>query len=72
VDTLIRSLGLSDEAAIEADEDFDADLETGFGVEATSAADLADERRAILERLARREMSAEDAAAALRELGAGS
>jgi hypothetical protein len=72
VDTLIRSLGLSDEAAVEADEDFDADLETGFGEAATSAADLADERRAILERLARREMSAEDAAAALRELGPGS
>lgn len=67
VDALIRSLGLSDETA-EADADFGA----GF-TDATSPAgdpiDAAAERRSILERLARREMSAEEAAVALREIG---
>jgi hypothetical protein len=35
-------------------------------------ADLAAERRAILERLSKREIAADEAAAALRELGGGS
>src|SRR5688572_16578495 len=71
VDALIRSLGLSDGAAADADDDFDADVADAFD-EPPADAGLADERRAILERLARREMSADAAAAALRELGSGS
>lgn len=67
LDALVRTLGLADgeagatalaeEPAVEADTD-------------TDATDVSAERREILERLARREMSAEDAAAALRTLGA--
>jgi hypothetical protein len=38
---------------------------------ADTAADVAAERRTILERLARREIAADEAAAALRELGEG-
>ena len=67
VDALIRSLGLSD-GPIEPEADFG----TGFGddvEEPALEADPAQARRAILERLARREISAEDAATALRELG---
>jgi hypothetical protein len=73
VDALIRSLGLSEGSAGEAD-DFDADFADGFDDTPATApdTDLAVERRAILERLARKEMSADDAAAALRELGSGS
>ena len=63
VDALVRALGLADGAA----SDVDADLEDDQRHAATP--DAADERRAILERLARREISAEDAAAALRSLG---
>ncbi|CAN5277735.1 DUF2089 domain-containing protein [soil metagenome] len=59
VDALIRSLGLSDGTS-EADDDFDA----GFA----DAPDPASERRSILERLARKEINAEDAASALRDL----
>jgi hypothetical protein len=66
VDALIRSLGLSD-GPIGTDEDFGADF--GGGEQPALETDPADARRAILERLARREISAEDAAAALRELG---
>jgi hypothetical protein len=67
VDALIRSLGLSD-GPVEADADFGSDF--GDDVEEPALeTDPADARRAILERLARREISAEDAAAALRELG---
>src|SRR5687768_13663697 len=67
VDALIRSLGLSD-GPIEPEADFG----TGFGDDAEEPAleaDPAQARRAILERLARREISAEEAATALRELG---
>jgi hypothetical protein len=76
VDALIRSLGLSEGSAGDADDDFDADFTDGFGdapqPDAAPGSDLAAERRAILERLARKEMSADAAAAALRELGSGS
>jgi hypothetical protein len=68
VDTLIRSLGLSDDEVTDADDDFDADLAEGFTNEPVRG-DVAAERRAILERLARREIGAEDAATALRDLG---
>jgi len=59
VEALLRALGLADEAdAPDGDESLD---EPG--------ADIAAERRSILERLARREMSADEAADALRALG---
>ncbi len=70
VDALIRSLGLS-EGSSEADDDFGAGFADGFAEE-TDGADPAAERRSILERLARKEISAEDAAAALRGLETGS
>ncbi len=63
VDALIRSLGLSD-GTPEADDEFGA----GFAERASDARDPATERRSILERLARKEISAEDAASALRDL----
>ena len=76
VDALIRSLGLADGAAADGDEDFDAGFEDGFAESAADEArgtddDLAAQRRDILERLARKEISADEAAAKLRELGAG-
>jgi hypothetical protein len=67
VDALIRSLGLSD-GPIEADAAFGTDFDADFDGPSHQT-DPADARRAILERLARKEISAEDAAAALRELG---
>ena len=69
VDALIRSLGLADGAA-ETDDDFGADFADGFSDQA-DAPDPAAERRTILERLARKEITAEEAAAALREPGTG-
>ena len=71
VDALIRSLGLSEGPVGDADDDFGADFADGFD-EAPPDADLAGQRRDILERLARKELSADAAAAALRELGTGS
>ena len=56
VESLLRALGLADGDEPTTDEPVD---------------DVATERRAILDRLARHEMSAEDAAAALRALGDG-
>jgi len=68
VDALVRALGLADGADEgAADDDFEVDLG-----DATAATDAAAERRSILERLARREIGADEAAAALRGLGAGS
>lgn len=63
IEALLRALGLAegDEAAPE--EPLEADAPN------PSSDDEADERRAILDRLARREISAEDAAEALRALG---
>ena len=66
VDGLVRALGLADGPATDA---LDADL--ADEPEATSSVDAADQRREILERLAKRELSAEDAAAALRSLVGG-
>ena len=59
VDALLRALGLGD--AVEPDQETDIDGEP--------MPDAGARRREILERLARRELSAEDAAAALRSLG---
>ncbi|HEY7525983.1 MAG TPA: DUF2089 domain-containing protein [Candidatus Limnocylindria bacterium] len=69
VDALVRALGLADGSeadaiAVEADE-----AEPMEDASATKAdSDAAAERRAILERLSRREIGADEAAAALREL----
>jgi hypothetical protein len=68
VESLLRALGLADgdaPAPIEDDEPVAADAPNP----STDAA--ADARHAILERLARREISADDAAAALHALGQG-
>lgn len=62
VDALLRALGLGDGAPVETDDD------NGDTDEADSAADTAADRRSILERLARKEISAEEAAVALRGL----
>ena len=69
VDALVRALGLADGDEGEAEID-----EADAIAEAPEApdADLAAERRAILERLSKREIAADEAAAALRELGGGS
>jgi hypothetical protein len=72
VDALIRSLGLAEGGG---DADYEAELDEDLEADApgqAAAGDPAEARRAILERLARREMSADDAATALRELSAGS
>jgi hypothetical protein len=68
VDALVRALGLGDadtepldEAAVAGDPS-----DAGPGTE-----DQAEQRREILERLAKRELSADAAAAALRALGEG-
>jgi hypothetical protein len=68
VDALVRTLGLADGSA-EADEDPE-----DHEAEASDAADVADaaaERRQILERLARKEIDADEAATALRALSGG-
>lgn len=74
VDALVRALGLADGTDQEAELDLHEELQTtDEGREPVSVAntDLADRRRAILERLSRREIAADEAAAALRELGGG-
>jgi hypothetical protein len=64
VDALVRALGFGDapDSALE-------DLETDFEQPAGDGADAAAARREILERLARKEIGAEEAAEALRALG---
>ena|SRR5689334_19203028 len=61
VDALVRALGLGDSAQADDATDSAGTAEPG---------NAADARRAVLERLSRREISAEDAAAALRSIGA--
>ena len=63
LDALVRALGLSEGGS-------ELPREDAAG-ETADAADAADVRRGILERLARREIGAEEAATALRDLGAG-
>jgi hypothetical protein len=63
VDALVRTLGLADGAPNPDDEDFEAAPADGPDTSETSA-----ERREILERLARKEIGADEAAAALRAL----
>ncbi|HET7520834.1 MAG TPA: DUF2089 domain-containing protein [Candidatus Limnocylindria bacterium] len=71
VDALVRALGLAD--GNETDVDLGS-LEADASDEPAAAGPMVDEkaaaeRRSILERLARREIGADEAAAALRELG---
>lgn len=63
VEALLRALGLADGDAPIADEPMAADAPNPI------TDDDASERRAILDRLARREMTADEAAEALRALG---
>jgi hypothetical protein len=79
VDALVRALGFGEGAAgadaEAADDEFGKGFADDFDAEIADAADpsaAAEERREILERLARKEMSAEEAAAALRALGGSS
>lgn len=71
LETLLRSLGLADGSAEDASSDEAEDTEPGGRNEATPAnvPDTGAQRRDVLERLARHELSAEDAAQALRDLG---
>jgi hypothetical protein len=64
VEALLRALGLADGAATAVEEPTEADAPS------PASDHEADERRAILDRLSRHEISAEDAAEALRALGA--
>ena len=67
VDALVRALGFGEQpAGLDADE-----FEAGMDAEADAAAadDRSADRREILERLARKEIGAEEAAEALRSLG---
>ena len=68
VEALVRVLGFGPrDAAADTDDDAGAD---GAVATATAMADaVASGRREILERLSRKEMSAEEAATAIRELG---
>lgn len=67
VDALVRALGLADGSAIDATDEADDASD-----DSPADADAAVERRSILERLARNEIGAEEAARALRGLGEGS
>jgi hypothetical protein len=66
VDALVRALGFGDAASTAAGED---DWEADVPPPAPDDGDAAARRREILERLARKEIGAEEAAAALRGLG---
>lgn len=73
VDALVRALGLADGADEDAEPDLGDEIQTieeRIEEPATvSERDLTTRRRVILERLARHEIAADEAAAALRELG---
>jgi hypothetical protein len=68
VDALVRALGLAEDENGEAPDELEEDVIVAEAPEAPDA-DLAAKRRDILERLSRRELGADEAAAALRELG---
>jgi hypothetical protein len=71
VDALVRALGLADEGEAEAitvEAEGAEQTDEAFAANVEAEADTAAERRAILERLSRREIGADEAAAALREL----
>jgi len=68
VEALVRALGFGPRA--DADDAAAADdAATGAAATSTTTPDLAAARQAILERLGRHEMSADEAAAAIRSLG---
>ncbi len=72
VDALVRALGFGDAGEANAEvsgDDFASGFGDGFADDQPAASD---QRRAILERLARKEIDAEEAATALRALGGGS
>ena len=71
VDALVRALGLADGAATPDEDGFES-TEPEPIAPVTDVADVAEERRTILERLAKKEIDAEEAARALRALGGGS
>ena len=66
LEALLRALGLGDGSAAPGDEE---EAEAPSEAPAQTDEDTAAERRAVLERLARHEMSADEAAAAIRALG---
>ena len=68
VDALVRTLGFGDALL----EDVELDDEAGQAEEERAAEDAVTDRRDILERLARKEIGAEEAAEALRRLGSTS
>jgi hypothetical protein len=68
VDALVRILGLADGSAEAEEEPEDHEAEAS---DAADVADAAAERRQILERLARKEIDADEAATALRALSGG-
>jgi hypothetical protein len=69
VDALVRALGFGDAPVDDAD--FETDGEASEAApDAAAGTDAAATRREILERLARKEIGAEEAAEALRQLGA--
>ena len=70
VDALIRALGLGEPPLGPAAEDIEA-AEVQAGRPAATAASADEARRAILERLARHEVSAAEASRLLRDLGRG-
>ena len=70
VDALVRTLGLAD-GSVADDADDLADTIEAEAPDAADAADAAAERRRILERLARKEIDANEAATALRALSGG-
>ena len=73
VDALVRALGLADGSSAEVEPMpnafADAAEDAAQDAAEEAAEEAAEQRRDILERLARREIGADDAAAALRELG---
>jgi hypothetical protein len=74
VDALVRALGLADATDEVSELELDDEMQTlEEPAEPMTApeADLATQRRVILERLSRHEIAADEAAAALRELGGG-
>jgi hypothetical protein len=68
VDALVRALGLADGAEAPGEDGFESTEPEPIA----AIADVAEERRTILERLAKKEIDAEEAASALRALGGGS
>jgi len=71
LETLLRAIGLAEGSALQDDEleSMAPDSTSTDEPMATNGDEHAAKRREILERLARREMSAEDAATAIRALG---